>query len=92
LLLESNPLKATPRKKKGEKTPIPENETPEQRATRLMDDTYTVYDFTKVNRDAMISTHSEPVDLCERGEYVKPDATPPKAVTASESGNSAPAV
>jgi hypothetical protein len=86
--LEDNPLKAKPRKKKGEKTPIPENETPEQRATRLMEDMFTVYDFTKVNRDGQISTHSEPVDLCERGEYVKPDEAP-KAVTASSSNNGA---
>jgi hypothetical protein len=86
-LLEDNPLKAKPRKKKGEKTPIPENETPEQRAIRLMEDMFTVYDFTKVNRDAQVSTHSEPVDLCERGGYVTMDKEKP--ATASSSGNSA---
>ncbi|KAJ3364611.1 hypothetical protein HDU91_002499 [Kappamyces sp. JEL0680] len=73
LLLEDNPLKAKPRKKKGEKTAPPPNETPEQRAVRLMDENFLVYDFSKANHDGPIeSVNSDPVDLCEKEGY-KPD-------------------
>lgn len=48
LLLEDNPLKARPRKKKTERIPK-EKETPEQRLNRIMDDNFIVFDYTKVN-------------------------------------------
>lgn len=60
-------MKAKPRKQKGEKTPPPENETADQRMVRIMDDDFTVFDFTKVNHDAVIVVSTEPhVDLCEK--------------------------
>ena len=70
-MLEDNPLKAKPRKKKGEKTPPPANETPEQRAIRIMEDNFTVYDFSKVNHDAIPVPTSEDqvIDLCEKPNY-----------------------
>ncbi|KAI8897009.1 kinase-like domain-containing protein [Globomyces pollinis-pini] len=83
LLLEDNPLKARPRKKKGEKTPPPANETPEERAYRLMEDNFTVFDWTKIRKDESNSmSNTDPVDLCEKGNYVtevkdKPTAGPP---------------
>jgi serine/threonine kinase 32 len=77
LLLEDNPLKARPRKKKGEKTPIPENETPEQRSIRIMEDMFTVFDFSKAQIDSQLNVASEPVDLCEREGYVNLDNAKP---------------
>lgn len=62
-------MKAKPRKKKGEKTPPPADETPDEKAIRMMEETFTVYDFSKVNHDGPEST-SEPVDLCEKGEHL----------------------
>jgi hypothetical protein len=56
--LEDNPLKAKQRKKKGEKSaPVP-NETPEQRAVRIMDDNFLVYDYSKVNHNSPIISES----------------------------------
>lgn len=79
-MLEDNPLKAKPRKKKGEKTQPPANETPEEKAMRIMEESFTVYDWSKVNRDAPTVLPDEVVDLCEKGVHItvekeKPDKT-----------------
>jgi hypothetical protein len=69
LLLEDNPLKAKSRKRKGEKSPVPDNETPNERAIRIMEDMFTVYDFTKVDHDALEISQGDGLDLCERVDY-----------------------
>lgn len=48
MLLEDNPLKARPRKKKNLVPSKPkEDETPAERDNRIMDDKFTVFDYTK---------------------------------------------
>jgi hypothetical protein len=74
LLLEENPLKARPRKHKGEKSPIPPFETPEQRGIRLMEDEFENYDFSKVKKNPdILDPGRETYDLCERGNHVVMD-------------------
>jgi hypothetical protein len=64
-------LKAKPRKRKGEKSSPPTNETPEQRAIRIMEENFTVYDFSKVDHDSITAPTSEDqvIDLCEKSNY-----------------------
>lgn len=71
LLLEDNPLKAKPRRRKGEKTVPPPNETPEERAVRLMEEEFHVFDWTKIDRVAAEKAlaEAEIVDLCEKEGY-----------------------
>ncbi|KAI8908916.1 kinase-like domain-containing protein [Gorgonomyces haynaldii] len=47
LLLEDNPLKAKARKKKTDQKPK-EDETPQERDMRIMDEKFTVFDYTKI--------------------------------------------
>lgn len=69
LLLEDNPLKARPRKKKTEKNTPPPNETPDQKAFRIMEEKFAVYDLSKVNHDELIIPSEVGQDLCENPNY-----------------------
>jgi hypothetical protein len=70
LLLEDNPLRAKTRKKNFSR-PIPENETEEERAVRIMEDNFTDYDYTKIDRSRTVDDRTELVDLCEKGDHIK---------------------
>lgn len=66
------------------KTPPPENETADQRMVRIMDDDFTIFDFTKVNHDVSNIPSSEPhVDLCEKADYKAAVESEPKATVAA---------
>ncbi|KAI8924535.1 kinase-like domain-containing protein [Entophlyctis helioformis] len=74
LLLEDNPLKAKPRKKKKEHVETGEPETALAKEMRIMEEKFTVYDFSKINRtDPTKEPSSNPADtrdLYEGKEHI----------------------
>lgn len=70
-MLEDNPLKAKPRKRRGEKSIPPPNETPEEKAVRLMEEEFPVFDWTRIDRAAAEKAlaEAEIIDLCEKEGY-----------------------
>ena len=84
--MEDNPLKAKPRQTKREKTPHPPKETPEQKAVRLMDEEFLIFDWTKVDRAAAEKAlaESDIIDLCEKDGY-KPTVVVEKELKSRDS-------
>ncbi|KAJ3320623.1 hypothetical protein HDV06_005141 [Boothiomyces sp. JEL0866] len=74
LLLVDVPLKAKPRKKKVLQEQNRE-ESPEERAYRIIEEEFLVYDYSKINHDTISMSSSDVVDIYENGEYIKPDTT-----------------
>nr|KAJ3410405.1 hypothetical protein HK105_002930 [Polyrhizophydium stewartii] len=73
LLLEDKPLKAKPRKKKKEPVDNGEPETPQAKEMRIMEERFTIYDFSKINRaDPQVkdTPMSETHDLYEGKEHI----------------------
>lgn len=51
------------------------DETPEEKAYRIIEEEFLVYDYSKINHDTISMSSSDVFDIYENGEHIKPDTT-----------------